>query len=131
MEVLSKNDGLLTNIEIMSLLQGRDSQTRDSPAFMNRNRIEADSMKFLSNSVINGTTVDMATECFEALAKLKLGLTPAELLQVSNHIPMTECEIHMIIEDAHERLIPEQFNSILTAVKECYNIADEEEEKES
>ena len=115
----------------MCLLQGRQSQTRrDSPDFMNRNRIEADSIKFLSDSVINGTTVDMATECFDELVKLKLGLTPAELLQVSNHIPMSECEIHMIIEDAHERLIPEQFNAILAAVKECYNITDEEEEEE-
>lgn len=121
MEVKLPNDGLLTNREVLDLLEERRS-TRAVAAHGNallqdREHIEKSTVKYLNSSAVKDTTSETVIRCLNAIKRLELGLTEAEMIQIANHVPVNEVEIHLLIEECAERLQPNQITLILETIK--------------
>ena len=78
-------------------------------------------LKYIQESV---ATVDnssaLVRECLTALKKMELGFTEGELIQIANHIPTRQVELHLVVEDCNERLSEEQINDILEVINKIY-----------
>lgn len=121
MEVKLPNDGLLTNREVLDLLEERRS-TRAVAAHGNallqdREHIEKTTMKYLNGSAIKNTTSETVIRSLNAIKRLGLGLTEAEMIQIANHVPMNEVEIYLLIEECAERLQANQIALIIDTIK--------------
>jgi len=142
MEVLSKNDGILTNAEVLDLLQER-LKTRDPQAYFepleNRDYIESktvqhlrDAMKIAGNK--KDPTPDMCVRFFKEMSRLahlpatepnslrKAQLTQVELLELCNHMPTAEVELFLLVADGYTRCTEEQVAVILGAVRTCFEL---------
>lgn len=51
---------------------------------------------------------------------MELGFTEGELIQIANHIPTRQVELHLVVEDCCERLNEEQISEILEVVNKIY-----------
>jgi hypothetical protein len=78
-------------------------------------------LKYIQESI---TTVDNSSalvhECLTALKKMELGFTEGELIQIANHIPTRQVELHLVVEDCCERLSEEQINDVLEVINKIY-----------
>mmetsp|Transcript_7716 Transcript_7716/g.7810 ORF Transcript_7716/g.7810 Transcript_7716/m.7810 type:complete len:130 (-) Transcript_7716:142-531(-) len=126
MEIISSNDGLLTNIEVADLIELRRKQRKSvgqSPIvaeLQDRERIETRVAKYVVQSA-PGNTSELVSRCLSALKELQLDLTEAELIQVANHIPLFPVEIHLIVEECAERLSEELLTSVLEVMQATYS----------
>jgi hypothetical protein len=145
MEVLSKNDGLLTNIEVLELMQDRlksHDPKKFSESLENREYIEKNTVKYLLDSMkIEGNTKaptsEMGVRFFKEMARLahlpatdpvslcKARLTEAELLELSNHMPIAEVELFLLVADGYTRCSDLQVEAILAAVRTCFELPEE------
>ena len=137
MEPLKSGDShapsLLTNLEVMELLQERLAarQTSSSdgskkmPSFQSRDWIEDTVLEYLKSSPAGSSDVKLEEmpKLVETLRREPsavgdtnidmsdsiqgYGLTTAESLQVLNHLPTSLVELHLLIEDLEKR-IPEE-----------------------
>ena len=142
MEVISKNDGLLTNMEVLELMQDRQ-KSRDPEKFSadleNREYIETNTVKYLRDSMkIEGNTEAptsaMSERFFKEMTRLvhlpatdpvslcNAKLTEAELLELSNHRPTAEVEVFLLIVDGYTRCSEVQVDAILAAVRTCFEL---------
>lgn len=139
MEPLKSGDShgpaLLTNLEVMELLQERlvaradalDGNNKKAPAFESRDWIEQTVFDYLKSSPAGSSQVKLddmpklvktlrrEPSAATAASDVELdadnlkgyGLTTAETLQVLNHLPTSLVELHLLIEDLEKR-IPEE-----------------------
>jgi len=145
MEVLSKNDGLLTNLEVLELMQDR-LKTRGPEAFSepleNRDYIETNTVRHLRDMMKvtedkKEPTSDMAVRFFEEMTRLaslpaadptslrNARLTQIELLELCNHMPTAEVELFLLLADGYTRCSEEQVAAILQAVRTCFELSAE------
>lgn len=112
MEVLSLNEGLLTNVEVLELLEERRAERIVAPhnnvAQLDREHVELQTMRYLKASPIKDATGESVIVGLNALRKLDLVLTEGEMVQLANHLPSCEVEVYAIIEECSERLTTEQ-----------------------
>lgn len=59
------------------------------------NDLSSKVMKYVKQSVV-GNTAELVRLCLSRLKKLDLDLTEAELIQISNHVPLFPVEIHLV-----------------------------------
>jgi hypothetical protein len=142
MEVLSKNDGLLTNMEVLSLMQDRQ-KSHDPEKFSadleNRKYIETNTIKYLQGSMkTEGNTAAltsaMEVRFLEEMTRLahlpatnpvslcNAKLTETELLELANHRPTAEVEVFLLITDGFMRCTEVQVDAILAAVRESFEL---------
>jgi hypothetical protein len=131
MEVVSANGGLLTNCEVKELLAHRrqrrqhdEPQQQAAPELQNRERVEIQVLKYIDESVPSVTnTPELVRECLSALKKMDLGFTEGELVQVANHVPMRQVELHLVVEECAERMTEEQSGEVIHVVTKVYEKA--------
>lgn len=131
MEVVSANGGLLTNCEVKELLRHRrhrrqhdDQQQQAAPELQNRERVEIQVLKYIDDSLASVTnSPELIRECLSALKKMELGLTEGELVQVANHVPTRQVELHLVIEECAERMSEEQSGEVIDLVSKVYQKA--------
>ena len=122
MEVLSHNDGLLTNVEVLELLEERRASRTLAPhhnvALQDREHVELQTIRYIKSSMVKDTTSHSAIKGLNAIKKLKLDLTEGEMIQIANHVPICEVEIHAIVEECTDRLTSDQITELLSVVKD-------------
>eukprot|EP01041_Mallomonas_annulata_P003087 gene3087-6057_t len=123
MEIVSHNDGLLTNVEVLDHLQNTKNAQKSHvfhADLHNREIIEAQVVKYSRQTSRRNTTTSAQQLCFaKELKKLNIDLTEAEILQVLNECPQHAVEIHLIIEECEDRFTEEQVESMLAVAQKC------------
>ena len=147
MEVVSKNDGLLTNIEVLELMQDRQKSHNPqnfSEPLENRQYIESNTVIYLRSSMkIEGNakapTSSRCMQFFKEMDRLahlpatdptslcNAKLTESELLELSNHMPTAEVELFLLVVDGYTRCSALQVEAILTAVRTCFELPEKTE----
>jgi DNA-directed RNA polymerase subunit F len=138
MEIISKNCGMLTNAEVMAVVEEqrekRGKRAAD-PELQNQQRIEKTTLSYLRKSAIGKTSSAMCERFMGCMQKLqqeddKYYVTEAEMLQLVNHVPVTEVELHLILEDCASRFTSDMVDRVLKLVRECYELPEEVQEEE-
>ncbi|GLD95736.1 hypothetical protein PINS_up004414 [Pythium insidiosum] len=122
MKVLMINEGALTDMEVLQLMQERKEQRLHktaNAAYAERNWMDHKVVKFLSHSHSRCATLDArrVDDFVHALRHAGLELSPSETLQFINHCPMELVDIHLIVEDCAGRFSEEQINELLRIVE--------------
>ena len=122
MEVLSRNDGLLTNREVLDSLEERRARrevaAHNNIALQDREQVELNALRYLKASTAKDATSETVVAGLNAIKKLKLELTEGEMVQLANHVPVSEVEIYAIVEECAERLDASQVELLLQTIRE-------------
>ena len=127
--IVSANDGLLTNIEVRDILASRRQQRKPEinqtqTDLQGREFVETKVLKYIEESIPTvDNSMELVRECLSTLKKMNLGLTEGELVQIANHIPMRQVELHMVVEECCERLTEDQINVVLEGITSVYSKA--------
>jgi len=121
---LTANDGLLTNLEVMQVIGEnrlrRAGAGNNSPEFQHREEIEVKTASYIAATRSGQLSSEALRECIGRIKALDLGLTEAELLQITNLAPESDVEFYLIIEECSERLTDEQLGLVKEVVDSCY-----------
>lgn len=94
------NDGLLTSIEVLELIEERRSSRDIRRGSMSdlylRENVEIQTVEKLRSSFPPGFSTQRAVECLKRLKSLDFDLTEAELIQIVNLLPKHPVEIHLV-----------------------------------
>ena len=116
-EKRSLDHGLLTNLEVLEILEERRRVrplgAHNNVALQDREQVELGTIRYLKSSAAKATTSETMLSCLNAIKRLRLGLTEGEMVQLANHVPVCEVEVHAIVEDCADRLSSDQINSLL------------------
>ena len=127
--VVSANDGLLTNIEVRDIINSRRKHRKpevNQPQtdLQSREFVESKVMKYIEESTPNvDNTMELVHECLSTLKKMNLGLTEGELVQIANHIPLRQVELHLVVEECCDRLTEDQISVVLERIASVYSKA--------
>ncbi|VDK80658.1 unnamed protein product [Litomosoides sigmodontis] len=114
MEVLDPRHTVITNSELLQLLQSRRKQQNELPREQ-RSKILGtviyETSKYLQETPAATEKNENIEKFVRAAAPFKL--TAVELLQLINLRPATAVEIQLIVEECEERLDEEQVESLL------------------
>lgn len=125
MKVLSACQSLLTNSEVLQVLQERGKAAGPSETLL---------LQHLS-SIVQDTDRDKAEEpetltarpfeeeevgtLMEAVRDPPFNLTRIEILQMINLVPKSAVEVHLLVENCDERLTEDQIEDLLRLIREC------------
>lgn len=130
MEVLNEKSALLSNCEVLLLLneiQENKSKLKDNKQLAT---IAYESIKYLEDSHSSGVTAEQIRH-FLLQIKDNFRLTKAEKLQILNQRPNTLVELQLLIEENEERFSEEAMEQLLTVVRKTLNTDCEEVDKDS
>jgi DNA-directed RNA polymerase subunit F len=140
MKVLLINEGTLTDFEVYKLVQERRESRLHKNAmvtYAERNWMDHKVLKFLGQNHSHCSTLD-ENKIYEFLTKAQKSgfeLTDTEKLQFINHCPTEVVDVHVIIEDCHNRFTEDQVDELLQIVESTLALdvkkRNEEEEDES
>ena len=142
--MISKNNGILTNVEVLEFLKekkdlrekssSRNEMVEPSDPLRNRDKVEKQTLDFLQDqdNTISETTVEMNSKFLAEMKKLQAEnddyyVTESEFLQLCNQVPNQEVELFLILEDCDKRYTSEMLEKILSVIKTCFNLPDDEE----
>ena len=147
MEVLSKNDGLLTDLEVLEILEekrfNREKESRDNipregavPCDLRqRDVIERCVVDYLSMTQKNVNSKqarnffsEIESLCMKSAEEKGLAgvnLSFEELTQICNHRPLSELDISLLIQDCHLRCSVNQVEIIIDLVKSCFEVEED------
>lgn len=121
MEVVSSNDGLLTNIEVLEILKENRERRGNANAvkidLQNRENVEVkvcdevswndltvhnasfsgvtQAIKYVSGTAIGHLSSSTVGECIKKIKALNLGLTEGEIVQIANLAPESDVELYL------------------------------------
>ncbi|KAK7790276.1 hypothetical protein R5R35_012642 [Gryllus longicercus] len=111
METINANAAILSNYEVLSLLQDtRSKQKRSAKSQVAAVQFEA--MRYLQNSPCAEQTPEKIKQLLSAYESFNL--TKAEKLMLINDPPQKEVDVHLMVEESAERLTDDQIQEILT-----------------
>ncbi|EJT96592.1 hypothetical protein DACRYDRAFT_112631 [Dacryopinax primogenitus] len=118
MEILNPRTSLLSNRELLSLIQESDTSTTSLLPANQR------SLSIALRSYLTSTHVDTALQTHTSLRLLVHGLarwdlTKAEKLQIVNLMPTSLVVLYTVIEDFEYRFPQDSANGILALVQAC------------
>ncbi|KAJ2558976.1 RNA-binding RNA processing protein rpp1 [Coemansia sp. RSA 1933] len=120
MEVLDRQEALLTNYEVYKVLKEEEElqkATKSSNKIKhpeNVTTLKFEALQYLSNSPC---TTQSSEQIASAKAQLlEYDLTKAEILQIINLRPKTPVELHLIIEECGERFTMEGLDELLEII---------------
>jgi RNA polymerase Rpb4 len=115
-------DSLLTNVEVLEILEERRRVrplgAHNNVALQDREQVELGTIRYLKSSAAKAATSETMLSCLNAIKRLRLDLTEGEMIQLANHVPVCEVEVHAIVEDCADRLSSDQINSLLA----CFTV---------
>lgn len=118
MEVIDDSSAMLSNYEVYSLLtdiqNGTNGQKKPSKHQSNLATISYSTLKFLEKTPCASQNPEIVERFLMALEPFQL--TKAEKLQFLNHLPCTDVEIQLMVEESEERLSEEQIGQLLVIV---------------
>eukprot|EP00164_Ancoracysta_twista_P007444 GFYU01010567.1.p1 GENE.GFYU01010567.1~~GFYU01010567.1.p1 ORF type:complete len:168 (+),score=36.80 GFYU01010567.1:58-561(+) len=124
MDIISDNEGLISNLELLAHLQDPDVRGRG------RHQKHVDEViKYLKSTPAKAQTLEEADKLLAKIERFKL--TKAEKLQLFNVRPTTLVEIHLIVEECEERMTEEETQDLLELIYEHFGGIDGEEEGEA
>mmetsp|Transcript_8882 Transcript_8882/g.25598 ORF Transcript_8882/g.25598 Transcript_8882/m.25598 type:complete len:120 (+) Transcript_8882:198-557(+) len=114
MKVLSFSVGEVTNSEVLQVLEehGSDSTGDKSLGLPSERKVHEYLRGQKTRPIPREGLKQFTTEMKE-----KYNLTPREILQIANLMPMTQVEIYLIVADCDERLDERQIEDIINFVK--------------
>eukprot|EP00981_Chlorochromonas_danica_P012116 scaffold4505_cov165-Ochromonas_danica.AAC.6 len=80
-------------------------------------------VNYISSSKAGKVSLEQLQKCLARIKRLGLGLTEAELIQLANHLPETEVELYLIIENVNERLGEEGQEQLKEVIQDCLRAA--------
>lgn len=134
MEIISSNDGLLTNAEVLEVIKDnrtkRDAiisspgslvtSTADKIALQNRELIETKTIQYIKGCKASKLSLEALGRCITRIKALQLDLTEGEIIQIANLSPDNDVEYYLIIEECAERLGDEKINIIREIMRSEY-----------
>eukprot|EP01036_Dinobryon_divergens_P028651 gene28651-37632_t len=126
MQIISANDGSLTNLEVLELIQekrGKNSILTDGQSIelQNREYIEKKAIDYIKGTTVGRIPSVHMKECIKSLISLDCGLTEAEIIQIANACPQSDVEFYLIIEDCSDRLDEEKMAQIKEITESMLN----------
>jgi hypothetical protein len=105
MEIVTSNDGLLTNVEVYQHIQelraSRSSNLNTFGPLQQRENVELNVLKYVSSTKVKDHSIE-EVQCFLSnIKKEKYELTEGELVQLANHIPSHAVEVHLVSVNNH------------------------------
>ncbi|CAH1775489.1 unnamed protein product [Owenia fusiformis] len=131
MDIVKENAGMLSNMEVYTLLTelqaGQNGQKKPNKFQQNLATISYEAVKYLENTPCKDQTTEIVANFMKALAPFKL--TKAEKLQLLNHRPTSAVEIQLLVEESEERLTEAQIEQLLDVIVEHLGSDPEPEEE--
>ncbi|KAJ2745857.1 hypothetical protein GGI20_001803 [Coemansia sp. BCRC 34301] len=134
MEVLNRQEALVSNYEVLMVLREEDQRHKKiKPVSYVKYPENVNTLKFEALQYLEGTAC--ATQSAEQIDSLKKGLsdcdlTKAEILQIINLRPTKAVELHLIIEECEERFVMEDLEYIIDEIKSALPRADDDDNGE-
>jgi DNA-directed RNA polymerase subunit F len=113
MEVINPRCTLLTNCEVLTILQ--EAKSSKSKSLRKHNTVLYEAIKYLKDTPAASQTESSIKELMIDLQKL-FKLTSAEVLQIVNLRPKSNTELAMIIEECEDRYTEQQLQEISTLI---------------
>ena len=118
MEVVNDSSAMLSNSEVLSLLQdikkGRNGQKTPNKFMNELATISYSTGKYLETTPCKGQDPETIANFMKALEPFQL--KKAEKLQLLNHRPTAAVEIQLIIEESEDRLSETQVDELLQII---------------
>ncbi|XP_015191218.1 PREDICTED: DNA-directed RNA polymerase III subunit RPC9 isoform X1 [Polistes dominula] len=128
MEVLNSCSALLSNYEVLDMLQSMKSNKKQKMTQNQLATITYQTIRYLEDTPCKKQTPEKIRKYLEAMKSFNL--TKSEKLTLLNICPKTALEIQLIIEDSEERLSNEEVESLLEIIQNCFEEPLEEQEEE-
>ncbi|KAF9950680.1 hypothetical protein BGZ72_007690 [Mortierella alpina] len=131
MEILKADAAMLSNYEVMTLLNDQKAQRQANEvagtreAAENLRTVEFEVQKYLSNTPCSTQSPEQIAALKKALAKYEL--MKVEVLQILNLRPKSPVELLLLIEEFEERFRLEDCEDILRIIAECTPRDDDED----
>ncbi|KAI7829997.1 RNA polymerase Rpb4-domain-containing protein [Kickxella alabastrina] len=132
MEVINRQEALLTNYEVLLVLQEEDERHKAQQSSgqgrypENVTTLKFEALQYLNNTACTTQSVEQISELKRQLEEYEL--TKAEILQIINLRPKTLVEFHFIIEECGERFGAEDLEQLVEIVAAALPRDDEEGE---
>jgi len=129
METINPNSAMLSNFEVLALLQELKSEqkknrtTRNSPLAT----IIYEATRYLQQTPCKLQTADQVRNFLTAVKPLKL--TKGEKLMLLNNPPSTPLEVQVMVEESEERFTEEEVEKLLQTVQDTLPIPSKDEEE--
>ncbi|KDR23138.1 DNA-directed RNA polymerase III subunit RPC9 [Zootermopsis nevadensis] len=117
METIKANAGILSNYEVLRLLQELRSQQKRSNTRSHLATITYETIQYLQDTPCSHQSPEIIHNFLKALEPFKL--TKAEKVMLLNSPPTTPLEIQLMVEESEERLTDEQVEQLLQIVVNC------------
>lgn len=132
MEVVNESAALLSNYEVLTLLEdineGKNGHKKPNNQQQNLATVCYETLKYLEKTPCKQQSSEAIQQLCKRLEPFRL--TKAEKLQLLNQRPTTAVEIQLLIEESEERLSEDQTEQLLGIIAECIPSADANEEVE-
>jgi hypothetical protein len=120
MEVLNDNCALLSNHEVLLLLNEIQENKQKLKDNKNLATIAYESIKYLEDSTSSGLN-SYSIQQFLLAIKDKFRLTKAEKLQILNQRPNSLVELQLLIEENEERFSEQAMDQLLICINQTLN----------
>ncbi|KAJ1950524.1 hypothetical protein FBU59_000639 [Linderina macrospora] len=123
MQVLNVQEALLTNYEVLLVLQEEDARHKDIQATASRHHarypenvttLKFEALQYLNNTSCTSQDGAQLSGLKERLREYEL--TKAEILQIANLRPKAPVELYLIIEECGDRFQAEDLDAMLEIV---------------
>ncbi|KAG9323264.1 hypothetical protein KVV02_000158 [Mortierella alpina] len=131
MEILKADAAMLSNYEVMTLLNDQKAQRQANEVAGTREvaenlrTVEFEVQKYLSNTPCSTQAPEQIAALKEALGKYEL--MKVEVLQILNLRPKSPVELLLLIEEFEERFKLEDCEDMLRIIAECTPRDDDED----
>ncbi|PSN46686.1 DNA-directed RNA polymerase III subunit RPC9 [Blattella germanica] len=117
MGTVNPNAAVLSNYEVLTLLQELRGQQKRSNTRSQLATITYETIKYLQDTPCSQQSPEIIRNFLKALEPFKL--TKAEKVMLLNNPPTTPLEIQLMVEESEERLTDEQVEALLQIVVDC------------
>ncbi|KAJ1665016.1 hypothetical protein IW140_003629 [Coemansia sp. RSA 1813] len=120
MEILDRQEALLTNYEVYTVLKEEEDRHKTAKAMgtakypENVTTLKFEALQYLNDSPCVSQSNAQITSIKEQL--LEYDLTKAEILQIINLRPKTPVELHLIIEECGERFTMDDLDELIELI---------------
>ncbi|XP_034246283.1 DNA-directed RNA polymerase III subunit RPC9 [Thrips palmi] len=131
METINPNSAMLSNFEVLSLLQelNAEQKKRRVARFSPLATIIYEATRYLEDTPCKHQSADQVRNFLTALKEFKL--TKAEKLMLLNNPPTTALEVQVMVEESEERFSEDEVERLLQIVQETLTTPSKDEDEAS
>jgi hypothetical protein len=117
MEVVKERSAFLSNYEVYALLkETQRGMKKKSGGLQNLATVVYETSQYLETTPCKNQTPEDIESCLKKLQKFQL--TKTEKLQLLNLRPVSQVEIHLIIEDIDDRFSEDKISEMIAAIED-------------